>query len=828
MLCIIRDAAGGRARCERTRRRRLVFFAPVHATRAGAPRRWVLSLILSAQWLAASGITHAQALRMPAPRTPSQPTSAQPTTSAEPAATPTTGARRGAPAGAHPVAAPGAAAETARRPRIGLVLSGGGARGAAHIGVLKVLEELHVPLAAIAGTSMGAVVGGLYASGLSARDIEKIMTSINWQDAFRDRPPREDLDLRRKEEDETFLVKYRLGVRDGQVVLPKGLIQGQRLTQTLRRLTLPVARISNFDELPTPFRAVATDLETGDGVVMTSGDLTTAMRASLSAPGFFAPVERDGRLLVDGGIADNIPVDIARSMGVDRVIVVDVSSPLLPGQQLTSFPVISNQMVQILIRQNSQAQLASLSPQDILIQPALGDASSFDFGIVARVIAAGESAALGRRDQLAALAVSEPDMQRYLAHRETRRSPPPQIDFVQVDPGAGRYGPPAEKLFGDLVGQPLDADTAARRVSELYGRGGLDTLDYRLVGEPSRYGLAIDARPSSLGTNYLRFGLSLQDDFEGHATYDAAVRFVMSDITRNAGEWVSDLKIGSTTGISTELFLPLQPYAGWFVMPHLADEAHDLYVLEGQSVLAQYRVHTFDYGVDFGYQFSNWGEVRVGVLREQGHYVLSIGDATDPNLPVQSFTPFDNRDYFVRLTYDRLDDINFPHRGQQATIQYSADRNPTGLGQNADQVTASYLGAYSWGRDTLSFSANGGVTLQADITNINLLFPLGGFLNLSALRPYSLLGPNFGIARLLYYRQIGRAGPGYFDVPTYLGVSFEAGNVWQSRSEASFGNTQKNASVFLGMDTPLGPVYLATGFDTHGHQAFYLFLGRTF
>ena len=241
------------------------------------------------------------------------------------------------------------------------MLSGGGARGAAHVGVLKVLEDLRVPVDAIAGTSMGAVVGGLYASGLDARQIEKLMTSLNWRDAFRDRPAREDLDLRRKQEDEEFLVKFPLGLRDGRVVLPRGLIQGQRLTETLRRLTLPVARLSNFDDLPTPFRAVATDLETGEAVIMGSGDLTTAMRASLSAPGVFAPVERDGRLLVDGGIADNVPVDIARAMGVDIVIVVDVGFPLLPREQLTSIPVISNQMLAILIRRNAQAQLATLA-----------------------------------------------------------------------------------------------------------------------------------------------------------------------------------------------------------------------------------------------------------------------------------------------------------------------------------------------------------------------------------------------------------------------------------------------------------------------------------
>jgi NTE family protein len=758
----------------------------VSSTWAVAPHLRTLSLLLAA-WLAAPVLSNAQA--GPAPPVPGD---------------------------AH------------HRPRIGLVLSGGGARGTAHIGVLKVLDQMRVPIDAITGTSMGAVVGGLYASGLSARDIEKIMTSINWQDAFSDRPPREDLDLRRKEEDETFLVKYHFGIREKQFVVPKGLIQGQKLTETLRRLTLPVARISEFDELPTPFRAVATDLETGDSVVMSSGDLTTAMRASLSAPGVFAPVEREGRLLVDGGIADNVPVDIARTMGVDVLIVVDVGSPLLTRKRLTSAPVISNQMISILIQRNAQAQLATLGPRDIVIHPELGDASAFDFGSVARVIGVGEKAARASAAQLAAFTVSEQDMQQYALRREASRIPPPRIDFVTVEAGSERYAAAANYLFGDLVGKPLDPDAVARRMTALYGRGGLDTLDYLVIGEPGHYGLAIDARPSSQGSNYLRFGLSLQDDFQGNSTYTAAMRFVMADITRNAGEWVTDLSVGMTSGISSELFLPLAQYSGWFVMPHIADLARDLYVYQQQNLVAKYRLHTFDYGVDFGRQFGNWGEIRVGAQQEQGHYVLAVGDPADPNLPVQSFTPYHLRDYFVRLTYDRLDDINFPHGGQQAVLQWDAYRNASGIVQSADQVTASYVGAYSFGRDTLAFSAAGGTTLQANVTDLNLQFPLGGFLNLSALRADSLLGPNYGIARALFYRQIGRGGPGFFDLPTYLGVSLEMGNVWQSRSAASFGNTERDASVWLGLDTFIGPIYIATGFDTHGNQQYYLFLGRPF
>jgi NTE family protein len=787
----------------------------VISPRAVRPRLGVFGVICAAFWLAAATINVAPAVAQESPDTASP-----------------------------------AAPTPPHRPRIGLVLSGGGARGVAHIGVLKVLEEQHVPIDAIAGTSMGAVVGGLYASGLSAREIEAIMLSLNWQEAFRDLPPREDLTLRRKQEDQNFLVKFPLGIHGGKVLLPKGLIQGQRLNQILRRLTLPVARITNFDELPTPFRALATDLETGDAVKIDSGDLTSAMRASMSAPGVFAPVERDGRLLVDGGISENLPVDIARAMGVDILIVVDVGSPLLTRDKLNSVPVISNQMIAILIQRNSREQLEKLKAQDVLIAPPLGDTSSFDFGNVKRVIAVGERAARESAERFAALAMTPQEAALYAKRREdARQVAPPRIDFVQVDSGSKNYSQRLNSLFDDLTGKPLDPDALARRMTTLYGEGSLDTLDYQVVQENDHYGLALDARGNSIGPNYVRFGLSLQEDFQGNSTYDAAMRFVMSEITRPGGEWVWDLQVGQTSLVATELFLPFSEFSGWFVDPHAQIAASNVPWFGdqslaagagagpgagrvtssvGQTEIAQYRLHTYEYGIDLGKQFGNWGEIRTGIQREEGHSHLEIGDPTDQTVLTQPNQDFGVHDYFVRFSYDRLDNVNFPHSGQQSSLQWDADRNVTGVDNVTNQVTFSYVGAASFGRDTLVFSTNAGLTLEGNVTDVRLLYPLGGFLNLSGLRADSLLGPDFAIARVLYYRQVGRGGPGYFDFPTYVGVSFEDGNVWQSRRDISFGNTHKDASIFLGIDTFLGPVYLATGFDQHGGEAFYLFLGRTF
>ena len=258
------------------------------------------------------------------------------------------------------------------RPRICLVLSGGGARGMAHIGVLKVLEELKIPIDCIAGTSVGAIVGGLYASGMTAQQIDATMRSLDWQEAFRDTPPRQDLAFRRKQDDRNFLVQLPLGLKHGKILLPKGFIQGQKLQETLRQLTLPFNNGTEFDLLPTPFRAVATDLETGNAVLLERGDLAIAMRASMSAPGVFAPVELNGRLLVDGGLAENLPINVARSMHADVLIVSDVSFPLQARASLDSALSISNQMLAIMLHKDTDRQRASLGREGCVDRAQLG------------------------------------------------------------------------------------------------------------------------------------------------------------------------------------------------------------------------------------------------------------------------------------------------------------------------------------------------------------------------------------------------------------------------------------------------------------------------
>src|ERR1700678_1754796 len=350
------------------------------------------------------------------------------------------------------------------RPRICLVLSGGGARGMAHIGVLKILEELKVPIDCIAGTSMGAVIGGLYASGMTASQIDETIRSVDWQEAFRDSPPRRELTFRRKQDDRNFLVRLPLGLKHGHLLLPKGFIQGQKLEETLRQLTLPFSNSTDFDQLPTPFRAVATDLETGAAVLLDRGDLAIAMRASISAPGVFAPVDYHGHLLVDGGLAENLPINVARDMVADILIVSDVSFPLQPRDRLDSAVSISNQMLAILVRKDSDRQKATLGTRDVLIEPALGTTTVTDFTAASSTIAQGEAAAGALATRLAALRVPDAAYRGYVARRTIRQPGLPVIKFVRVDPDSKRYEKTILAEMDPLTGTPLDLAPVGTRL----------------------------------------------------------------------------------------------------------------------------------------------------------------------------------------------------------------------------------------------------------------------------------------------------------------------------------------------------------------------------
>jgi NTE family protein len=518
-------------------------------------------------------------------------------------------------------------------------------------------------------------------------------------------------------------------------------------------------------------------------------------------------------------------------MDVDMLIVVDCGFPLLERGKLISVATVSNQMLAILIRHNTAEQRKTLTPEDVVIDPALGDFSSLDFTEHAKAMNIGEQAARGQSQRLAALAVPESEFERLAAARAARRTALPEVGFLEVEEGSEKYHDAIHALFGDQVGKPVNVPRLSRRVGELYGQGNLEIFDYRLVkaeesadaGTDPEFGLAFTSRRNSWGPNYLRFGLQLQNDFEGNSSFNAAARGTLAEITRYGGEWVWDIQVGETPRVATEVYLPVGFRSRWFLAPHAEFQIRTLPLVDqDERLLAEYRVRTTDYGLDLGRELGNYGEIRVGAGRTVGSARVRIGD---PLLPA---TEFDANKLFAEFRYDTLDDVNFPRRGGSFSLGWQGEREGGGDSQKADLILLDHLYARSWGRNTAILWTTAGTRLDSDTDIVRSYYTLGGFLNLSGVTPDILNGPHFAIARGIYYRRIGEGGQGFLNVPVYLGASIEQGNVWSARRDISFSTGRTNGSLFLGLDTLLGPVYFATGFDDGGGSAYYLFLGRTF
>jgi NTE family protein len=545
-----------------------------------------------------------------------------------------------------------AGAQAQGRPRIGLVLGGGGARGAAHVGVLKVLKDMHIPIDCIAGTSMGAIVGGLYASGLSPEEIEREIRDMDWDDVLEDQPPRPERQFLRKRDDDNYLVKKQLGYESGQLELPLGYIQGQKLDLELVRLTQHVATISRFDELSIPFRAVATDIETGDEIVLSSGNLARAIRASMAVPGAFDAVELDGRLLVDGLVTNNVPVDVARKMGADIAIVVNVGTPLKERSEITSALAIIEQYSNIVGQQNVMRQLDTLRETDIYIQPKLGDISTSDFNRAAETIGLGADAARIASAKLAKLAITPSGYSDHLAARSGRVAEAPIVGFVRIENKSKIGDDVLAHPFQALIGKPLDQKTLKRSIEELYGWNIFESIRYEIIEEEDKQGLLVHVRDKSWGPNYLQLGLALSTDLEGDSTWDIGVSLLKTALNRRAGELRLAAQIGDSPLVLAELYQPLDVGLRYFIRPEFFFDSRSFSRFEDGEEIEEVRVKRYGGGLAAGRVLGRWGEIRVGLRRYAGDGEVRIGD------PGTSDFDFDSAEAYLRLYYDTLDNRN--------------------------------------------------------------------------------------------------------------------------------------------------------------------------
>jgi NTE family protein len=705
------------------------------------------------------------------------------------------------------------------RPKIGLALSGGGARGGAHVGVIRELERLQIPVDYVAGTSMGAIIGGLYASGLSSDELEEVTRSIDWDGVFSDAPDRKYLSIRRKQDDALFVLNKKIGISNKRIVTPTGIIQGQKLDGLLRKITSFVADVSNFDNLPIPFRAVATDVVTGEAVIMGSGSLATAMRASMSVPGAFASVRREDKQLIDGGIANNLPIDVVREMGADIIIAVDISTPLMEEADLQGALAIVIQLTGFLTRRNTEAQLATLAGNDILIIPPLGKLSSADFKLIPEAITVGAAATREHETELAQFSLADDE---YAAYSESHAS---GGDREQVIPEFVRivnYSRLDDELFRrkiDVVlGQPLDIPVLHQDVEEIYGLDIFESVQYRVVKEDGQSGIELTVAEKAWGPNYLQFGFQFSTASSRTNNLGLSLGYTVTPFSESNAEWRSLIQLGSERVLFSEFYQPLGMGSSWFVLPQLFVRSRQINLVDQGEIISQVRSQQAGGSLALGRELASWGQIQVGLTRFTGDNKLLIGTVGPEDRDL------DGGEAFGSFLIDTLDDFYFPKSGVRGNFKYVASRESLGADGDFEQVISELLLAKtlaSYNTFLLSGLYSGTVD---GIAPIDRTFQTGGLFEMPGFGVNELSGQHLALLRLGYQRQLTRIQA----IDTYVGFTLQSGNVFNATDDISVDNFMMAGSAFLGFDTFAGPAWFGVGYAEEGSTAFYIQLGPIF
>jgi NTE family protein len=702
-------------------------------------------------------------------------------------------------------------------PRIGLALSGGGARGFAHIGVLKVLEELRVPISCVTGTSMGSIVGATYAAGVSPAQMQKTVSGTDWDKVFSDRPPRDEISIRNKSDDYKTLFAPEFGIKDGGLALPKGVLAGVSIEAYFRALTEQAGAGTDIEHLPIPFRAVAADITTGEEVVFSSGSVSRAMRASMSIPGAMAPVEVDGHLLVDGGIVNNLPIDLARKLCADVVIAVNISTPPLKREEITSALSVSMQLINLLGKSTVDQQIRSLGERDVLIEPVLTGISAGSFAESEKAIRAGEEAARAAAGKLTRYSVSPGQYAALLARRATTDKGLGSVDEIRFA-GLERTNPEVlRSLVHTRPGEPLSEEAIAADLRRIYGRGDFESVNYRIMEEPGRRVMQIEPREKSWGPDYLRFGLGLATDFRGDSPFNALASYRKTWLNHLGGEWLTEAQLGHDSHLFTEFYQPVDERGRYFVAPYASVSQTSRGVFQADNRIAIYNIEEERAGLDAGAALGTWGEVRTGPL---WRHVRAYVDTGSPILPNLTETSAGVR---VRAFGDAMDHAWFPRQGHRTILTaYLADRG-LGSDHNYKRIEANFQGAASWGPHTMSLTVAGGSDLNSNMPAYDS-FSLGGPLRLSAYRIGEFSGHSMAFGRLMYYNRMFKL-PDLLGSGLYVGGSLEVGRVQSGVAALPDSGTVYSGSVFIAADTFLGPTYFGLGLGKNGRAGVYLMLG---
>jgi NTE family protein len=710
-------------------------------------------------------------------------------------------------------------AGTGGRPTIGLVLQGGGALGLAHVGVITWLEEHHIPVDYVAGTSMGGLVGGVYATGHNAAEMRQIVNGIPWDEVLSPTTPFDDLSFRRKEDARDYPNSLEFGLRKG-LQFPAGLNSGQQVSLVLDKIALPYSEVKSFNDLPTPFACVATDLVSGKPKVFRAGSLALALRSTMSLPGIFTPVRTKDAIYADGGLLQNIPVEVAKQMGADLTLAIHLEEAPVPANaNLSSFAVLG-QSISVMISAN---ELLSMEKADLLVSVPVQKWSALSFNDADAIIKAGYDAAAAKSKVLMTLAVDDATWQKYLADRQSRVRTNPVPEFVTVEGVHGNLSQRIEEKTANLTGKPINFDELDQEIMRLKGTERYSALTYQMVDRNGQQGLLITTEERDVGPPVVQPLILIDGSSLKNVTLDMGARFTWFDIGGFRSEWRNDIVLFSDYGLNSEYYHPFTPLTHWFIAPRALADNNPLYLYDNNQLVSTYRRSTLGGGVDVGYQFRNTGELRVGYEGGWQDFVRGVGNPKE--LPSFSGGYGVSR---IQYRLDRLDDAVIPFAGQSFTgdaLWYNA--SPA-----APQAYPVLEGAGQLHfrlNETSSVFLDGSAGTTFDHATGIPQFSLGGSRQLVAYGTNELLMDKYFLFQLGYIREMLKLPPLLGSGVYILGI-YEAAQVYGPPSsmvnKASGFPTDAAAGIVV--NTIFGPVEAAYAYGDTGHHKFFFRVGRLF
>lgn len=706
-----------------------------------------------------------------------------------------------------------AVAQAAERQRTALVLGGGGARGAAHIGVLEVLEREHIPVDCVVGTSMGALVAGSYAAGLSPKTMRKKLSEADWTDIFLDVADFSQLSLRRKKVSQRYLPGTEMGVTDSGLQLQGGVVAGEKIKLFFNQLVDANLGERTIEQLPIPLAIVATDIGTGERVVFREGSLTQAMRASMSVPGLMEPVEYKGRKLVDGGLVDNLPVELGRELCMaDRVIAVNVGSPLKEPERIGSLLSVTAQMIGILTKQNVERSLTTLSGADVYIYPELGSLKASEFARYDEAADIGRAAAEKQVVALRDLAVDE---NTYAAWKKRNKVAPKTelvVDEIRISPTQRVHRNYVARQIHQKPGEMLDRAVLEQDLIRTYGDGFYQTVDYRVINEDFKNVLEITASEKKLSSDYVIFGFSIDNEYRYGSNFNFRAAYRSTWLNKYGGEFFATVDMGGAPQVELDFYQPLDTRHHFFVEPRYFRKREDLGLFVDDIRIAEYQLDTSASEVMLGLNLGNFGQSKFG-WRE--YKILGKTEIFSADLPYV-------REQYGGLLYefslDKRNRLHFPSHGWRADLSYFDSRAESYSKLSADVGGAYKVSDYVFGvRSSYVTSVKG----DAPLYDAALL---GGFLNMSGYASNQIIGDDAFYGHIRLEKIIGRMPLG-LNGDLRLGFGLEAARLEENYLMSKSDDWLDSGVIYLGGETPLGPLYLGYGFSFRGDYNMYLQLG---